>query len=279
MRLTLMVALGACADRWASDVRHAPHQDLVEVTDGDTDPDADTDTDSDSDTDADTDTDTDTDTGDGANPQGVDVSHWDGDIDWQAVADDDIGFAYVKATQGTTFRDPNFDAMYDGSAAAGLFRGAYHFAEPDSSDGAAQADFFVDNGGDWAADGQTLPGALDIEWNPNGPDCYGLDPDEMAAWIVDFVDEYAALTGRPPPIYCGATWWSECVADSDFSLSPLWVANWNVSSPRIPGGWSESDYTFWQYGGGDVAGIPVEADVDVFQGSKARLRAFADGTE
>ena len=120
-----------------------PASDLGDVREppGDTDP-ADTDV---------TAPDTDGDTGAGENPQGVDVSHWDGDIRWDLVAEDDIQFAYVKATQGTTFHDPMFAEMYDGSRDAGLIRGAYHYAEPDGSDGATQARFFVANGGHLSA--------------------------------------------------------------------------------------------------------------------------------
>ncbi len=49
-----------------------------------------------------------------------------------------------------------------------MIRGAYHFATPDTTSGAAQANYFVDHGGGWSRDGKTLPGALDIEWNPYG---------------------------------------------------------------------------------------------------------------
>jgi GH25 family lysozyme M1 (1,4-beta-N-acetylmuramidase) len=249
-----------------------------EETDTDTDSDTDTDTDTDSDTDTDTDTGRplSTDTGDGANPQGVDVSHWDGDIDWDAVYADGFSFAYIKATQDTNFEDPEFWTNYDGARDAGLFRGAYHFAEPNTSDGATQADYFIEHGGDWVADGYTLPGSLDIEWNPyEGDDCYDMSVGEMTSWIHDFVDQYEARTGRAPTIYCGQLWWSYCVDDSDFSLSPLWVADWSDTPPDLPSGWT--DYAFWQYSSdGTVDGIPVASDVNVFHGSEARLGALAN---
>lgn len=217
-----------------------------------------------------------TDTGNGANPQGVDVSHWDEEIDWQAVYEDGVSFAYVKATQSTTFEDPNFELNVEEARAAGLYVGAYHFAVPNDSDGATQADYFIEHGGDWVADGQTLPGSLDIEWNPyDGDDCYDMSVSEMTAWIHEFVDEYKARTGRAPTIYCGALWWSYCVDDSDFGDSPLWVASWYDDVPELPAGWN--DYTLWQYGADTVDGIPVDADVNVFNGSDARLGAFASG--
>lgn len=218
-----------------------------------------------------------TDTGDGANPQGIDVSHWDEAIDWGAVRADDISFAYIKATEGVGFTDPNFDDNYDAADRAGVVRGAYHFANPGASDGAAQADYFVEHGGGWVDDGRTLPGALDLEWNPygEGDDCYDLSTAEMTAWITDFVAEYEALTGRPPVIYCGASWWGYCVDDRDFSASPLWVASWDDPEPELPSGWSE--HAIWQYGAVEVAGVSVEAEINVFAGSDAKLARFAAG--
>jgi GH25 family lysozyme M1 (1,4-beta-N-acetylmuramidase) len=61
------------------------------------------------------------------------------------------------------YTDPNFSANYNGAYNAGIIRGAYHFAHPDTSSGATQATYFLAHGGGWSADGKTLPGALDIE--------------------------------------------------------------------------------------------------------------------
>jgi GH25 family lysozyme M1 (1,4-beta-N-acetylmuramidase) len=96
----------------------------------------------------------------------------------------------------------------------------------------------------------------------------------MTAWIQEFMDEYQAQTGRTPMIYCGQLWWSYCVDESDFSEAPLWVASWDDASPNLPAGWS--DYDIWQYGATEVEGIEVEADINVFHGSEARLGKLAD---
>src|SRR5690606_747989 len=109
-------------------------------------------------------------------------------IDWSAVANE-AQFAYMKATEGTDYTDDSFSSYYQGSYDAGLIRGAYHFALPDRSSGAEQAKFFVDNGGAWSDDGKTLPPMLDIEYNPYGDTCYGLNADEMTSWIKEFSDE------------------------------------------------------------------------------------------
>ena len=84
-------------------------------------------------------------------PQGIDVSHFQGAVNWSLAAGSGVQFAYMKATEGTTFVDPQFSSNYSGSAAAGLLRGAYHFAHPDSSSGITQAQFFAANGGGWSA--------------------------------------------------------------------------------------------------------------------------------
>src|SRR6266511_817611 len=97
-----------------------------------------------------------------------------------AAAGGGIRFAYVKATEGTSYQNPYFAQQYVGSYNAGMVRGSYHFALPDASSGAAQADYFADHGGGWSADNQTLPGSLDIEWNPYGATCYGLSPDRKS---------------------------------------------------------------------------------------------------
>lgn len=94
-----------------------------------------------------------------AQTPGMDVSSHQGAVNWATAWANGAKFAYVKATEGTAFVNPDFAAQYDGSYQAGLIRGAYHFALPDVSSGAAQASYFVANGGGWSADGRTLPGA------------------------------------------------------------------------------------------------------------------------
>ncbi|MBO0883064.1 MAG: hypothetical protein J2P17_22560, partial [Mycobacterium sp.] len=109
------------------------------------------------------------------NVRGMDVSSHQGFVNWRRAWRNGARFAYVKATEGTGYRNPYFTQQYEGSYRVGMIRGAYHFARPNISSGARQADFFVAHGGGWSRDGKTLPGALDIEWNPySGGTCYGL---------------------------------------------------------------------------------------------------------
>ncbi|KAK7451787.1 hypothetical protein VKT23_012466 [Stygiomarasmius scandens] len=192
-------------------------------------------------------------------PQGIDVSHFQGTVDFAAVAANGLEFAFIKATEGTTFTDPSFSANYDDATSAGLIRGAYHFAHPDSSSGADQAQFFLAHGGGWTADGITLPGVLDIEYNPSGAECYGLSA--------------SAFTGRFPIIYTTTDWWTTCTGNSDAfgNDNPLFIARYASSIGTLPAGWDFA--TFWQYADSG----PNPGDQDVFTGDSAGLGRMATG--
>ena len=99
---------------------------------------------------------------------GIDVSNWQGSVDWTAQWNAGKRFAYVKATEGTGYTSPSFAQQYNGSYNVGMVRGSYHFALPNTSSGATQANYFVDHGGGWSADGKTLQGdALGNTADPN----------------------------------------------------------------------------------------------------------------
>jgi lysozyme len=197
---------------------------------------------------------------------GIDVSSYQGNVDWNSYWGQGIRFAYVKATESTNYTNAYFAQQYNGSYNVGMIRGAYHFATPDTSSGAAQANYFVDHGGGWSADGKTLPGALDMEYNPYGSTCYGKSKSGMTAWIKDFSDTYHARTNKYPTIYSSTSWWSQCV-DGDFhSTNPLWVARYASSVGALPYNWSV--YTFWQYSSSPI-------DQDTFNGSYDRLVTLA----
>src|SRR5581483_7236413 len=62
------------------------------------------------------------------NPKGIDVSHYQGTINWTSVKNSGVSFAFIKATEGLTIKDQDFDANWAGAKAVGIVRGAYHFA-------------------------------------------------------------------------------------------------------------------------------------------------------
>lgn len=207
-----------------------------------------------------------------ATVKGNDVSHWQGDINWPDVYAKGARFSYAKATEGTSYRDPKFADNYIGAYNAGFIRGAYHFARPDGASGGAQANYFADHGGAWSADGQTLPGVLDIEYAPSGDACYGLSQAAMRNWIADFINTYHARTGRWAVIYTTTNWWTQCTGNyAGFAdTNPLWIARWASSPGPLPNGWSY--HTFWQYN--DHGTFP--GDQDEFNGSYERLKVLAN---
>ncbi|WP_168200912.1 lysozyme [Allokutzneria sp. NRRL B-24872] len=203
---------------------------------------------------------------------GIDVSRWQGDVDWHLHWNNGVRFAYVKATEGTGYVNPHFGQQYNGSFNVGMIRGSYHFALPDRSSGADQANYFVNNGGGWSRDGKTLPGALDIEYNPYSENkCYGLDQPTMTRWLKDFSDTYHHRTGRWPVIYTSTSWWAMCTGwhAGDFSNNnPLWVARYAAATGTLPHAWRV--YTIWQY-----SSTPI--DQNSFNGGYDRLIALAMG--
>ncbi|EIN08590.1 glycoside hydrolase family 25 protein [Punctularia strigosozonata HHB-11173 SS5] len=208
-----------------------------------------------------------------ANPKGIDVSAYQPSVDWATVKANGVSFAYIKATEGTTYTNAYFSSQYTGATNAALIRGAYHFAHPDSSSGATQATYFLAHGGGWSSDGITLPGALDIEYNPSGAECYGLSASAMVSWIKDFSNTYHSKTGVYPVIYTTTDWWTTCTGNSAAfgSTNPLWLAHFASSIGTTPAGWSYA--TFWQYA--DSGTNP--GDQDEFNGSMAGLQAIAKG--
>ncbi|MFH9085788.1 lysozyme [Streptomyces sp. NPDC017673] len=205
--------------------------------------------------------------------EGVDVSSHQRDVDWPTLWNDGTKWAYTKATEGTSYTNPYFAQQYDGSFDVGMVRGAYHFATPDTAGGAAQADWFVQHGGGWSNDAQTLPGALDMEWNPYGDSCYGKSKSGMISWIGDFLERYKSRTGRDAVIYTATNWWIECTGDyAGFgATSPLWIARYASTVGPLPAGWKS--YTMWQY----TSSGPTVGDHDRFNGSQDGLRKFATG--
>lgn len=203
---------------------------------------------------------------------GIDVSHYQGTINWASVAGSGISFAMCKATEGTTYQDPTFEANFEGIQEAGLYRGAYHFARP-ASNATAQADFFVEtvSATGNAFNSRTMQLVLDLETDD------GLGPSAVWSWVQTFVARIKVLTGRPCIIYTGYYFWNDNVgAPTDNLDCPLWIASYTSPDPvGTPTAWSEVGWAFWQYDdngaatpGGAAASIPGisgNVDVDYFQ--------------
>jgi GH25 family lysozyme M1 (1,4-beta-N-acetylmuramidase) len=204
-------------------------------------------------------------------------------IGWSAVARAGYKFAAVKATEGDYYVNSWAARDLAGAKAAGLVVTPYHFAVPNASGGAAQAQFAVEYSG-YRSGPRTLPLMLDIEYDPynatdHANECYGLSAAKMTAWLSAFVSAVRTLTGQNPLIYTTADWWGTCTGKSaGFGAYPMWVAAYGVASPPRPAGWRV--WTFWQYSsGGTVSGVPgaQSTDVDVF--SPSAIGLISPGTQ
>lgn len=208
--------------------------------------------------------------------QGMDVSSHQPSVNWSRAWTQGARYAYVKATEATSYVNPLYTRQTSGAVNAGMLHGAYHFAIPSVSSGADQANYFVNNGGRWSADGNTLPPLLDVEYNPYpelGDTCYDMKPSQMVSWIRDFSNTVVARTGRPPMIYTTTDWWKTCTGNSTaFSSQPLHIASYGKNPGSLPKGWG--NYTLWQYSSTG----PFEGDSNVYNGSLQKLRDFARGS-
>ncbi len=182
--------------------------------------------------------------------KGIDVSNWNGTINWTKVAHAGYRFALGKATEGTTFEDGTYAANRAGSEANGVLFGAYDFARPSGSSIAAvtasataQADYFLAFA---APQPGELPPALDLEATGN------LPARLLTAWTEAWTHEVYARLGVHPFVYSSPAFWQEYLADSTAiaaSGTPLWIAHWtSASKPWVPAqNWNGAGWTFWQW--------------------------------
>ena len=163
--------------------------------------------------------------------KGIDVSHFQGSIDWSLVKGGDVSFAYIKASEGITYTDPKFVANWQGTADAGIVRGGYHkFVAKDA--GEAQARNFLNalkSAEAGAGAYPTLPPVLDIEVVRKEDLAVAFD--EMLAWLAVVEGEL----GCKPIIYTSPNNWNKEFPDK-FRGYELWLADY-AAKPTLPKGW------------------------------------------
>ncbi|MDX6481047.1 MAG: lysozyme [Gaiellaceae bacterium] len=211
--------------------------------------------------------------------KGVDVSNWQGAINWTKVAGAGYRFAIAKATESTTYEDSTYLANRSGSEAAGLSFGAYHFARPYGSSLAAvtasavsQADYFL---GFATPQPGELPPVLDLEATG------ALSARLLNAWTLAWAQEVYARLGVHPLIYSSPAFWQQYLADSPAVAAagtPLWIAHWtSASAPWVPAqNWNGLGWTFWQWTNCvSVPGIGGCVDGDRMNGTSPASIAIA----
>jgi lysozyme len=196
----------------------------------------------------------------GYSVHGIDVSAYQGHIDWPEVARHNVRFAFIKASEGGTMRDARFKRNWKEARAAGVMRGAYHYYQP-NRDAGIQADLFVRTVPLAPGD---LPPVLDVE-APNFHDVA-----ELRKGVAQWLRLVEAHYGVKPILYSNHSFYRRHLA-GHFDDYPLWLAHYEVEKPAMP----RSKWIIWQHSDeAYVPGIRGVVDFNVFQGNYAALRAM-----
>ncbi|MBL8714365.1 MAG: hypothetical protein JNL79_00090 [Myxococcales bacterium] len=203
----------------------------------------------------------------GSTVEGIDVSSWQGTIDWTKVKASGKTFAIARISDGT-YLDKQFEANWAGIKKVGLVRGAYQFFRP-GEDPTALANIVVSKVGKLGDN--DLPVTCDVEATDG----------QTAATILKKLTTWMAVveagTGKKPVIYTGKYFWNDNVGSTAWGKSWLWIAAYGPKCPDLPNGWS--DWRFFQYSStGAVSGISGNVDLDVFNGTLADLQALTRST-
>ncbi|GBF34798.1 1,4-beta-N-acetylmuramidase [Desulfocucumis palustris] len=199
------------------------------------------------------------------NSRGIDVSRWQGDINWSLVKKDGISFAFIKATEGVDYEDNKFSQNLRGAGEAGILTGAYHFCTPsDPEDAVKEARHFIDvikkHGGFGVLD---LPPVIDIEQNK------GLNKKQISDIVRVWIDIVKEESGAGPILY---SYWHFIQDYLDHGLSdvPLWLAHYHHRQPPDSPVWKS--WLFLQFTDkGRVSGIEGNVDMNEFHGDTAKL--------
>lgn len=186
--------------------------------------------------------------------EGIDVSGWQGSIDYSQVANDGIEIVYMKASEGSNYVDSHFNENYANAKANGLKVGFYHYLTARSNEEAvAEATFFV----------ATISGKI--------PDCklamdfesFGdLNIEEINQIGLTFMKTVETLSKKKMVIYSDASNASH-IFGGELTNYPLWVAQYEVNEPSITGNWNS--WVGWQYtDAGEILGINTYVDKNKF---------------
>ena len=199
--------------------------------------------------------------------EGIDVSVWQADIDWDAVKGSGVQFAFARAAYSTS-KDDYFDQNWAGMKSAGIVRGAYQYWLP-NKDPIAQADALLAIMG--PLEPGDLPPVVDVE------ETGGVGPATLADRLGQWLQHVEAAIGRKPIIYSGKYFWQDNVQSKAFLDYPYWIPNYSLECPNLPNGYWPN-WQFFQYTStGHVNGVSGNVDRDQWNGTLADLQMFAGG--
>jgi len=192
---------------------------------------------------------------------GIDISRFQGQIDWPVAARAGVNFTFIKATEGGDLLDAEFQTNWRAAARAGVLRGAYHFYYF-CTDARTQATWFIRN----VPRGKgALPPVLDMEWNPQSPTCQKRPaPGVVRREMKTFLDRLERHYGQRPIVYTTPQFHRE--NDLGRMGEEFWLRS--VARP-LPEAYPGQTWRFWQYSGtGIVRGIDGDVDLNAFAGSR-----------
>lgn len=198
---------------------------------------------------------------------GVDVSNWQGNIDWDALRGAGCEFAFIKATESNNFYDRWFERNWNEAKRVGMVRGAYHFARPHENDAVSEAHFFLDS-----IKYETLePGdilVLDMEDEKFHGD--------VVPWTLHWLQVVESIVGFNAIIYTGPWYLSSRMKErggTGIEQYGLWLAAYAATPPPVPAPWSKLDV--WQYTSkGKIAGISGDVDLNWAYHTRESLQAL-----
>ena len=203
---------------------------------------------------------------------GIDVSHYQGDIDWEllrnqgTIDDCPIRFVMIKATEGTTNIDDNFEQNFFQAREFGFTRGAYHYFSTRSA-ATDQARFFIEN---VKLEKGDLPPVLDVEQKPKGQ-----SKEDFKHSVLEWLQVVEKHYGVKPILYTYYKFKMENLNDSVFDQFPYWIAHYYVDSVEYQGQWK-----FWQHtDAGRLPGIKGYVDFNIYNGSYYDLRQLTIGSQ
>lgn len=193
------------------------------------------------------------------NVHGIDISKYQGNIDWYQLKNHEVRFAFIKATEGKELQDPNFEKNWRKAYQVGIARGAYHFYRP-NVDWKIQARNFISN---VELEKGDMPPVLDIELIHRNNQLYLLS--EIKKWLEVVERHY----GIRPIVYTYENYYNRFLLD-EFRHYNLWIAKYSNSSPCLEDG---ARWEFWQYSeSGQLNGIDHKVDMNCFYGTEAQFK-------
>ncbi len=198
---------------------------------------------------------------------GVDVSRWQGEIDWVKLRGQGANFAWIKATDGGDHVDPMFKKNWRAARAAGIPRGAYHFFYWCRS-ASSQADWFIRN---VPKEKGALPPVLDVEWNHLSACKKRPSRETVLEKMRVFLERLEKHYGQRPVIYTAPDFYADNLKGA-FPNHPFWLRSVAAHPSKVYPG---REWLFWQYSGSGLSqGVDGRIDLNVFRGDAGAWRKW-----